>query len=189
MFAYPTTPPTYRTLAPRPLATKQHTFLSDIEEHSPNPDRSALRALRSVSVASFLSDGTIEIDGFGFDNVSEFGDDSLFGGESLYGDDDDPPDLSRRAEKILASAKRRLDLCGQNISRARSSLILSPSATPTALHDHLVAVGPVVAARRTESAADAWRHPDRADAAHARTESAAAAWRYPERAEDRKSVV
>ncbi|TGZ76430.1 hypothetical protein EX30DRAFT_399283 [Ascodesmis nigricans] len=120
--------------------------------------------LRSVSVASFMSDGTIEIDGFGFDSIGDDDDDgdedddgldrdidalSLYGAESVYedsvfGDYDadegggggnggarESQDLSRRAERILASAKRRLDRCGQNISRARNSIILSPSLSPT----------------------------------------------------------
>ncbi|KAI5855681.1 hypothetical protein BZA05DRAFT_389339 [Tricharina praecox] len=116
-----------------------------------------------------MSDGTIEIEGFGFDTISEFGDDSsVWGGESMYEgsvydgqEGSGEPDISRRAEKVLASAKRRLDLCGQNISRARSSLILSPSATPNALLEHLDAVGPVVR-RRAESAGGAnsphWRY-------------------------------
>ncbi|KAL7276122.1 hypothetical protein RUND412_000885 [Rhizina undulata] len=107
-------------------------------------------AVRSVSVASFLSDGTIEIEGFGFDGASDAGDDMSVFGESMYegsvydGEDSgrSSPDLSRRAERVLASAKKRLDLCGQNISRARSSLILSPMATPATLVEHLEAVGP-----------------------------------------------
>ncbi|KAI5839843.1 hypothetical protein DFP73DRAFT_483574 [Morchella snyderi] len=83
--------------------------------------------------------------------MSEIGDDaSIFGGESVYADSvfdgpDDAPnprphtpgDLSWRAERILANAKKKLDLCGQNISRARSSLILSPSTTPTSFHEQL----------------------------------------------------
>ena len=114
-----------------------------------------------------MSDGTIEIEGFGFDTISEFGDDSsVWGGESLYegsvyDGQEGEPDISRRAEKVLASAKRKLDLCGQNISRARSSLILSPSATPNALLEHLDAVRPVVR-RRAESAggvhSQQWRY-------------------------------
>lgn len=136
-------------------------LLPDISENSPSRTPSPPQALqqqthvRSVSVASFLSDGTIEIEGFGFDNNSEIGDDSsIYGGESMYADsvfdghDNDnegggiarphtPSDLSWRAERILANAKKKLDLCGQNISRARSSLILSPSTTPTSFHEQL----------------------------------------------------
>ena len=187
-----------------------HSFLTGIAEHTftepatskPSSPAPARPSLRSVSVTSFLSDGTVEIEGFGFDEISEYGggggggddddhddDDnnsSIFGAESLYddsvfGDEHEAgtgssggggaepaaaggggggsgsgsggdADLSRRAEKILANAKRKLDLCGRNISRARSSLILSPSATPTALLDHLDAVGPAVVRRRAESA-------------------------------------
>lgn len=143
-----------------------------------------------------MSDGTIEIEGFGFDTISEFGDDSsVWGGESLCEgsvydgqEGSGEVDISRRAEKVLASAKRKLDLCGQNISRARSSLVLSPSATPNALLEHLDAVGPVVR-RRAESAGGAhsqqWRYnnaraelEDRGAAAtgsaHARTASESA---------------
>lgn len=135
-------------------------LLPDISEHSPSRTPSPPQVLRrqthvrSVSVASFLSDGTIEIEGFGFDNISELGDDaSIFGGDSVYADsvfdgpdNEDgagiprphtPSDLSWRAERILANAKKKLDLCGQNISRARSSLILSPSTTPTSFHEQL----------------------------------------------------
>lgn len=142
-------------------------LLPDISEHSPSrtpspPPQQVLRRpthFRSLSVTSFLSDGTIEIEGFGFDNLSEIGDDaSIYGGESVYADsvfdghddDDDndsvivrphtPSDLSWRAERILANAKKKLDLCGQNISRARSSLILSPSTTPTSFHEQLDSV-------------------------------------------------
>ena len=192
-----------------------HSFLTGIAERTftepatpkPSSPAPARPSLRSVSVTSFLSDGTVEIEGFGFDEISEYGggddnddddDDnnsSIFGAESLYddsvfGDEHEAAtgtgtgsygggdaeaavagggggggggggsgsgsggdaDLSRRAEKILANAKRKLDLCGRNISRARSSLILSPSATPTALLDHLDAVGPAVVRRRAESA-------------------------------------
>jgi hypothetical protein len=157
---------TYRTLAPRTLTSmRTPSLLSDIAEYSPNPDSEARTpspqkpSIRSVSVASFLSDGTIEIEGFGFDNISEIGDDASVFGDSMYegsvydGQDDAErerereTDLSRRAERILANAKRKLDLCGQNISRARSSLILSPSATPTALMENLAAVGPAVRPR------------------------------------------
>ncbi|KAA8909211.1 hypothetical protein FN846DRAFT_776598 [Sphaerosporella brunnea] len=67
-------------------------------------------------------------------------------------------DLSRRAERILANAKRKLDLCGQNISRARSSLILSPSATPTALLENLAAVGPTVRARAESAGGSRSQH-------------------------------
>lgn len=138
-------------------------LLPDISEHSPSrtpspPPQITRRPthFRSLSVTSFLSDGTIEIEGFGFDNLSEIGDDaSIYGGESIYADsvfdghDNDnedgsttvrphtPSDLSWRAERILANAKKKLDLCGQNISRARSSLILSPSTTPTSFHEQL----------------------------------------------------
>ncbi|KAH8148624.1 uncharacterized protein LAJ45_07335 [Morchella importuna] len=147
-----------RYTAPRQRSlTTLRTTLPDISEHTyptsrtPTPPfRRPSNHLRSVSVASFHSDGTIEIDGFGFDNMSEIGDDaSIFGGESVYADSvfdpDDAPnprphtpgDLSWRAERILANAKKKLDLCGQNISRARSSLILSPSTTPTSFNEQL----------------------------------------------------
>lgn len=100
--------------------------------------------MRSVSVASFLSDGTIEIEGFGFDNASEIGDDASIYGESMYEgsvyEGEDRSDLSWKAERILANAKKKLDLCGQNISRARSSLILSPSTTPTSFTEQLESV-------------------------------------------------
>jgi len=132
----------------------------------------------------------MEIEGFGFDNISEYGDDdniSTYGADSLYegsvyNGEEGEVDLSRRAESILASAKRRLDLCGRNISRARSSLILSPSATPTALMDHLDAVGPVTR-RRAESAGGShslqWKYNNRAETedrgmAHTRTASESA---------------
>ncbi|KAF8249351.1 hypothetical protein K440DRAFT_660337 [Wilcoxina mikolae CBS 423.85] len=202
--AHPTAPTTttttYRTLAPRSAAAiKPSTLLSDIAEHTHNveqtraPSPPPRPSLRSVSVTSFLSDGTMEIEGFGFDNISEYGDDdniSTYGADSLYegsvydGEEGEhrEVDLSRRAESILASAKRRLDLCGRNISRARSSLILSPSATPTALMDHLDAVGPVTR-RRAESAGGSrslqWKYNNRAETedrgmAHTRTASESA---------------
>lgn len=151
-------PPRQRSLS----SLRTPSLLPDISEHSPSrtpspPPQIARRPthFRSLSVTSFLSDGTIEIEGFGFDNLSEIGDDaSIFGGESVYADsvfdghdndNDDgntirphtPSDLSWRAERILANAKKKLDLCGQNISRARSSLILSPSTTPTSFHEQL----------------------------------------------------
>lgn len=112
---------------------------------SPSPNHLRPPAsVRSVSVASFLSDGTIEIEGFGFDNVSEIGDDASVYGESMYEgsvyEGEDRTDLSWKAERILANAKKKLDLCGQNISRARSSLILSPSVTPTAFNEQLNAL-------------------------------------------------
>jgi hypothetical protein len=124
MFAQPPGT-TYRTLAPRTLAqTRAPTLLPDIAEHSPNSGEETRtpppgRALRAVSVASFVSDGTIEIEGFGFDTVSEFGDDSsVWGGESLYEGSvydgqkgSGEVDISLLAEKVLASAKRRLCLC------------------------------------------------------------------------------
>jgi hypothetical protein len=201
----------FRTLSPRNLsaAFKTSSFLPDIAESSPNlePMQSpspTRRSIRSVSVASFLSDGTVEIEGFGFDNISEVGDDvSMFGGDSgsayegsVY--DGEEGDLSRRAEKILASAKRQLDLCGQNISRARSSLILSPSATPTALMDHLDAVGPSMV-RRAESANGShshhWRHNNRIEddrgTAHTRTSSESAVHSYApaRRAEVERSIM
>lgn len=149
----------HRMLSPRTLSGSiTSTLLPDIAEYSPNleptrsPSPSSRRALRSVSVASFLSDGTVEIEGFGFDTISDSGDDaslyetSIYEGSVYNGDEESCSingdiDLSRRAEKILASAKRKLDLCGQNISRARSSLVLSPSATPTQMMDSLDAVG------------------------------------------------
>ncbi|KAI5780491.1 hypothetical protein EDC01DRAFT_620613 [Geopyxis carbonaria] len=100
------------------------------------------------------------------DTASEAGDDgaSAYGENSIYEDSifeghegesnggRGTPDLSRRAERILANAKRKLDLCGQNISRARSSLILSPSSTPTSFMDHLNAVGPMSPRMRSGSA-------------------------------------
>lgn len=146
-----------RYTAPRQRSHTTLRTLPDISEHLP-PSRSPTppfrhlhphQHIRSVSVASFHSDGTIKIDDFNFDNISEIGDDaSIFGGESVYADSvfdgsDDAPrphtpgDLSWRAERILANAKKKLDLCGQNISRARSSLILSPATTPTSFHEQL----------------------------------------------------
>ncbi|CCX06583.1 Similar to hypothetical protein [Tuber melanosporum Mel28]; acc. no. XP_002841948 [Pyronema omphalodes CBS 100304] len=173
-YAPPTSSTTYRTLAPRSAAFMKPPPSRDPPTmRAPSPPSRA--HIRSVSVTSFLSDGTVEIEGFGFDDISTIDEQSEIGDgehdsnristyaesaytESLYegsqfGDDDTRSefDLSMKAEKILASAKRKLDLCGRNISRARSSLILSPSATPTALLEHLESVGPQVR-KRAESA-------------------------------------
>ncbi|KAI5808699.1 hypothetical protein DFH27DRAFT_477645 [Peziza echinospora] len=126
-------------------------MLPDIAETSPitpTPVRPPIRAIRPLSIQSLLSDGTIEVDGFGFleenpeDNDSEEYDTwdlesttspSLYEG-SVYdgygGENDDgrvtPSTLSRRAERVLENAKKKLDLCGQNLTRARHSLVLSP---------------------------------------------------------------
>lgn len=92
--------------------------------------------------------GTIEVDGFGFleeedEGEDEGGDDtwdmeslspsmyesSIYDGHEGHGNEDGrvtPSTLSRRAERVLENAKKKLDLCGQNLTRARHSLIVSP---------------------------------------------------------------
>ncbi|KAF8422052.1 hypothetical protein EV426DRAFT_535571 [Tirmania nivea] len=54
---------------------------------------------------------------------------SIYDGHEGHGNEDGrltPSTLSRRAEKVLENAKKKLDLCGQNLTRARHSLIVSP---------------------------------------------------------------
>ena len=86
------------------------------------------------------------MDGFGFleeEDEDEGGDDtwdmeslspsmyesSIYDGHEGHGNEDGrvtPSTLSRRAERVLENAKKKLDLCGQNLTRARHSLIVSP---------------------------------------------------------------
>lgn len=98
---------------------------------------------RPTSVASFVSTGTIEVEGFGFDYDSDENDDtfsvfdnSVYEG-SVYGDGTErrdrpvtPTTLMRRADRILAGAKKKLDLCGENLTKARESMVVSPGPGP-----------------------------------------------------------
>lgn len=123
------------------------TMLPDIAETSPiqPPVERPTRTIRPQSLQSLLSVGTIEVDGFGFleEEDMEEGEDSwdmeslspsmyessIYDGHEGHGPEDGrvtPSTLSRRAERVLENAKKKLDLCGQNLTRARHSLIVSP---------------------------------------------------------------
>lgn len=122
-------------------------MLPDIAETSPisPPVERPIRHVRPQSLQSLLSVGTIEVDGFGFleEGDEEEGEDnwdlesltpsmyepSIFDGSEGHGNEDGrvtPSTLSRRAERVLENAKKKLDLCGQNLTRARHSLVVSP---------------------------------------------------------------
>lgn len=122
-------------------------MLPDIAETSPisPPVERPARHVRPQSLQSLLSVGTIEVDGFGFleEEEGEEGEDnwdlesltpsmyepSIFDGNEGHGNEDGrvtPSTLSRRAERVLENAKKKLDLCGQSLTRARHSLIVSP---------------------------------------------------------------
>jgi len=121
-------------------------MLPDIAETSPiqPPVERPVRNVRPQSLQSLLSIGTIEVDGFGFLEEEDEGEDdtwdmeslspsmyesSIYDGHEGNGNEDGrvtPSTLSRRAERVLENAKKKLDLCGQNLTRARHSLIVSP---------------------------------------------------------------
>lgn len=130
-----------------PRRSMKPSMLPDIAETSPiqPPVERPIRNVRPQSLQSLLSVGTIEVDGFGFleEEDGEDGDDSwdteslspsmyessIYDGHEGHGNEDGrvtPSTLSRRAEKVLENAKKKLDLCGQNLTRARHSLIISP---------------------------------------------------------------
>ncbi|RPB28431.1 hypothetical protein L211DRAFT_384286 [Terfezia boudieri ATCC MYA-4762] len=135
----PTRMPLRRSMKP--------SMLPDIAETSPiqPPVERPVRNVRPQSLQSLLSVGTIEVDGFGFleEDEDEGGEDtwdmeslspsiyesSIYDGHEGHGNEDGrvtPSTLSRRAERVLENAKKKLDLCGQNLTRARHSLIVSP---------------------------------------------------------------
>lgn len=60
---------------------------------------------------------------------------------SLEGDEAESNALSERAERILANAKKRLTALEGNLSRARSSILLSPDRASMALGEHKQAGG------------------------------------------------
>src|SRR5690606_31092257 len=81
-----------------------------------------------------------------------------------------PERLERRAERVLAHAKKKLDLCGANLSKARESMVISP--TPQSPGDaHWRSFGGSVNERDVNNARPV-------NIAHLRTSSESAVNRY-----------